>query len=54
MTGAALEERADELAAVAAEQGFPLWRAAGMIFCGWVMVKDGDVAEGMSLLRRAS
>jgi predicted ATPase len=25
-----------------------------MIFCGWVMVKDGDVAEGMSLLRRGS
>jgi class 3 adenylate cyclase/predicted ATPase len=48
---AALEARAHELAAVAAEQSFPLWRAAGMIFCGWAMVKNGDVAEGMSLLR---
>jgi len=51
---AALDQRAHELAAVAVEQSFPLWRAAGMIFCGWVMVKNGDVAQGMSLLRRGS
>jgi len=49
--GAALDERADELAAVAAEQGFPYWRALGTVFRGWVEVKNGDVAGGMSLLR---
>jgi adenylate cyclase len=39
---------------VATEQGFPLWRAWGTIYRGWVKVKNGDVAEGMSLLRRGS
>jgi class 3 adenylate cyclase/predicted ATPase len=51
---AALGERADELVTVAGEQGFPLWRAQGTIFCGWVIVKNGDVAEGISLLRGGS
>ena len=40
-------ERADQLFAVATEQGFPLWRAWGTIYRGWVKVKNGDVAEGM-------
>ena len=48
---AALDERADELVAVATEQGFPLWRAFGTIYCGWVKAKNGGVAEGISLLR---
>jgi predicted ATPase len=48
---AALDERADELVAVATEQGFPLWRAFGTIYRGWVKAKNGDVAEGISLLR---
>ena len=47
----ALDERAGQLVAVATEQGFPYWIAAGRIFRGWLMVKDGDVTEGMSLLR---
>jgi predicted ATPase len=51
---AALEERADELVAVAAEHGFSLYSAVGTILRGWVKVKDGDVAEGISLLRGGS
>ena len=51
---AALDESADQLIAVATEQGFPLWRAWGKIYRGWVKVKKGDVAEGMSLLRTGS
>ena len=51
---AALDERADELVAVATEQGFPFWRALGTIYRGWVKVKNGDVAEGISLLRSGS
>jgi predicted ATPase len=51
---AALDERARQLVAVATEQGFPLWRALGAIFSGWVAVRKGDVTEGMSLLRRGS
>jgi predicted ATPase len=49
-----LGERADQLVAVATEQGFPHWRAEGTIFRGWTRVKNGDVAEGMSLLRSGS
>jgi class 3 adenylate cyclase len=48
---AALRKRADELVAVAAEQGFSQWRAEGMIHRGWIKVRNGDVAEGLSLLR---
>jgi class 3 adenylate cyclase/predicted ATPase len=51
---AALDERADDLVAVATEQGFPFWRAQGTIYRGWVKVKYGDVAEGISLLRSGS
>jgi predicted ATPase len=51
---AALDERADELIAVATEQGFPQWRAQGTIYRGWVRVKNGDVTEGISLLRSGS
>ena len=51
---AVLGERADQLVAVATEQGFPFWRAQGTIFRGWVKVKNGDVAEGISLLRSGS
>jgi class 3 adenylate cyclase/predicted ATPase len=49
-----LDDRVDELAAVAAEQGFPQWRAFGMIYRGWVKAKNGDVVEGISLLRSGS
>ena len=36
---------------MATEQGFPFWRALGTIFRGWVKVKNGDVTDGISLLR---
>jgi len=48
---ATLDERANELVAVTTEQGFPQWRAAGTIYRGWIKAKNGDVAEGISLLR---
>jgi predicted ATPase len=51
---AVLGERLDELAAVAAEHRFSLYSASGAILRGWVKVKKGDVAEGMSLLRSGS
>jgi class 3 adenylate cyclase/predicted ATPase len=50
----ALGERADQLVAVAIEHGFSQWRALGAIYRGWVKVVDGDVTEGMSLLRSGS
>jgi class 3 adenylate cyclase/predicted ATPase len=51
---AALDERAGQLIAVATEQGFPLYRALGTIYRGWVKVNTDDVAEGISLLRSGS
>jgi predicted ATPase len=51
---AALGERVDQLVAVVTEQSFPLWDAQRTIFRGWVTVKNGDVAEGTSLLRHGS
>jgi len=50
----ALEERADELVSVAAEHGFSLYTAAGTILGGWAKVKNGNVMEGMPLLRSGS
>jgi predicted ATPase len=51
---AALSEWVDQLVAVTTEQGLPHWRSQGTIFRGWVKVKNGDIAEGISLLRSGS
>jgi class 3 adenylate cyclase/predicted ATPase len=51
---AALDEWVNQLFAVATEHGFPHWRTQGEIYRGWVKVKNGDVAEGISLLRSGS
>jgi class 3 adenylate cyclase/predicted ATPase len=48
----ALNERAEQLVAVATEQGFPWWGAQGTVYLGWGKVKNGNLEEGMSLLRR--
>jgi predicted ATPase/DNA-binding winged helix-turn-helix (wHTH) protein len=50
----ALDERVDELAAVATEQGFTFWRVDGVIFQGWAKIKNGELTEGISLLRSGS
>jgi len=50
----ALDDRAEELVAVAVEQGVPWWHTVGTIYRGWVKVKNGDVTEGISLLRSGS
>ena len=51
---AVVDERAAQLVAVTTEQGFSFWRAQGAIYRGWVKVKNGDVMEGISLLRSGS
>jgi predicted ATPase len=48
---AALDEWVDQLVAVTTEQDIPSWRALGTIHRGWVRVKNGDVTEGVFLLR---
>jgi predicted ATPase len=50
----ASDDWADELAALATEQGFPVWHAQGTTYRGWVKVRNGDVTEGISLLRSGS
>ena len=49
-----LEQRVDALVAIATDQGFPFYRAAGAIFLGWVKANNADVTEGLSLLRAGS
>jgi len=51
---AALDQRAEQLIAVATKQGFPSYRAMGTIYQGWTKVSAGEVAEGISLLRSGS
>jgi predicted ATPase len=50
----ALAERADQLVTAATEQGHPVYGAVGTVHRGWAAVKNGDLAEGISLLRRGS
>jgi class 3 adenylate cyclase/predicted ATPase len=50
----AVDQWAGQLVEVATEQGFPHWHGEGTVYRGWVMVKNGDVAEGISLLRSGS
>jgi predicted ATPase len=49
-----LDGRVDRLVAVTTEQGFAVWRALGTIYRGWTKVKNGELAEGTSLLRSGS
>jgi predicted ATPase len=48
---AAPDERIDELVAIATEKGFPIAYAFGTIHCGWAKLNNGEVAEGIWLLR---
>jgi predicted ATPase len=48
---AVLGDWVDRLVAVTTEHGFPQWRALETICRGWIKVKNGDVAEGILLLR---
>jgi class 3 adenylate cyclase/predicted ATPase len=49
-----IDDWSDQLVAVTTEQGFPYYRALGTIYRGWVEVANGNVAGGISLLRRGS
>jgi predicted ATPase len=49
-----LDKWVDQLIAVTTAQGFAHWGAQGTIYRGWVKVMNGDLAEGISLLRSGS
>jgi predicted ATPase len=46
-----LAEHAEQLFAIGADQGFPYWRAQGLIYRGWAKVVTGDFDDGLSALR---
>ena len=48
----AVHEHAEATVALATEQGFPLWAAAGMSIRGWALVMQGQGEEGMAQLRQ--
>jgi len=51
---AVIGEWVDQLIAMTTEHGFPFWGAHGTIYRGWINVKNGNVTEGISLLRSGS
>jgi class 3 adenylate cyclase/predicted ATPase len=51
---AVLDQWVDQFDAMATEQGFPVWHAEATIYRGWAKVTNGDVTEGISLLRSGS
>jgi class 3 adenylate cyclase/predicted ATPase len=48
---AVLGEWVDEMIAITAGQALAQWNAGTTVFCGWAKIQNGDVAEGISLLR---
>jgi class 3 adenylate cyclase/predicted ATPase len=51
---AVLDQWVDQFDAMATEQSFPVWHAEATIYRGWAKVTNGDVTEGISLLRSGS
>jgi predicted ATPase len=47
-----LAECADLLSAIGIDQGFPYWRATGLIYRGWALVAVGDFENGAALIQR--
>jgi len=45
--GRQTRERAEVEMALASEQGFPFWVAAGMCFWGWALMTEGQVTQGV-------
>jgi len=50
----AFDKQAKQLLSLAIEQGFRHWHAEATVYRGWLNVKNGNVIEGISLLRSGS
>jgi predicted ATPase len=50
--GQAVQARAETIIALATEQMFPLWMAAGAILLGWARAVQGQAAEGIPQIRQ--
>jgi predicted ATPase len=46
-----LAEHAEQIFAIGVDQGFPYWRAQGLIYRGWAKVATGGFGDGISSLR---
>ena len=44
-------ERAEAAIILATEQGFPFWRAFGLMLHGWALAQQGQAQEGLELIR---
>lgn len=47
----AARERAEAVIALASEQGFPYWTAAGTFVRGWALAEQGQIEEGRQQMR---
>ena len=50
--GRATQERAEAAIVLATEQGFPYWRAAGAMMCGWALAHQGEAREGIAQINQ--
>jgi predicted ATPase len=50
--GRTARERAEAAIILATEQGFPLWRAFGLILHGWAQAHQGQVQEGLEQIQQ--
>ena len=46
-----LAEHAEQLFTIGVDQGFPIWRARGLIFQGWAKIATGVFDDGICSLR---
>jgi len=49
-----LAQSADELVALATEQGFPYWLPQGAMYQGWLKVRNGEIERGLAQLREGA
>jgi predicted ATPase len=49
-----LAESADELVALATEQGFPYWLPQGVMYQGWLKIRSGEIDSGLVQLRKGA
>jgi predicted ATPase/energy-coupling factor transporter ATP-binding protein EcfA2 len=50
--GRAVQERAEAVISLATEQGFPHWRAQGVILRGWTLAQQGQVQAGIEQIHQ--
>jgi predicted ATPase len=47
-------DSAQEIYDLTVEQGFPFWRTQGLIYRGWTKIRQGELEDGLSLLREGA